>query len=214
MAPPVVVAVALGVMSAPKKSITVAVAAPFAVAAEISPEMSHLLCDIVNLVYHTGIVHGVYYIANPVVDMKTREPIIGALLHAAWAAARKRISAGLMDAGFTDLLPAHLMVLQYPGADGEHPSTLARRAGMSKQAMNKLLGSLDQLGYIERVQDKRDGRARIVRVTGRGTLAMSTIRDILAEIEREWAVALGVARFADFKSTLEMLRQMSPDILD
>lgn len=148
------------------------------------------------------------------VAMSTREPMIGALLHAAWAAARARISAGLLEAGFTDLLPAHLMVLQYPGPDGERPSTLARRAGMSKQAMNQLLSSLEQLGYIERVQDARDGRARIVRVTGRGALAMTTIRRIVAELEREWAGALGAARFAEFKSTLDTLRQMSPGILD
>lgn len=140
--------------------------------------------------------------------------MIGALLHSAWAAARARISAGLADAGFTDLLPAHLMVLQYPGPDGEHPITLARRAGMSKQAMNQLLSSLEQLGYIERVPDERDGRARIVRVTGRGALAITTIRGIMAEVEREWTVTLGVERFAEFKSTLETLRQMSPGILD
>ena len=140
--------------------------------------------------------------------------MIGALLHAAWAAARARISAGLMDAGFTDLLPAHLMVLQYPGPDGERPSTLARRAGMSKQAMNQLLSSLEQLGYTERVQDERDGRARIVRVTRRGALASITIRGIVAELEREWAAALGAARFAELKSILATLRQMSPDILD
>lgn len=159
-------------------------------------------------------VHGVYYIVNPVVEMNMREPMIGALLHAAWATARARISAGLMDAGFTDLLPAHLMVLQYPGPDGERPSALARRAGMSKQAMNQLLSSLEQLGYIERVQGERDGRARIVQVTGRGALAITIIRGVMAELEREWAVALGAARFAEFKSTLETLRQMSPGILD
>jgi DNA-binding MarR family transcriptional regulator len=151
--------------------------------------------------------------------MNTREPMIGALLHAAWATARARISAGLMDAGFTDLLPAHLMVLQYPGPDGERPSTLARRAGMSKQAMNQLLGSLEQLGYIERVQDEHvdgehDGRARIVRVTGRGALAITAIRGIVAELEHEWAVTLGAARFAELKAILETLRQMSPSFLD
>ncbi|HEX8997079.1 MAG TPA: MarR family transcriptional regulator [Ktedonobacterales bacterium] len=146
--------------------------------------------------------------------MNSREPMIGALLHAAWATARARISAGLIDAGFTDLLPAHLMVLQYPGPDGERPSTLARRAGMTKQAMNQLLSSLEQLGYVERMQDERDGRARIVRVTQRGALAMTTIRGILAQLERDWAAALGDARFAELKSILETLRQISPGVLD
>lgn len=146
--------------------------------------------------------------------MNIREPMIGALLHAAWATARTRISAGLADAGFTDLQPAHLMVLQYPGPDGERPSTLARRAAMSKQAMNQLLSSLEQLGYIERVQDEHDGRARTVRLTERGTQAMTTIQAIVAELEREWTAALGVSRFAELKSMLGTLRQMSPGALD
>ncbi|HEX8982768.1 MAG TPA: MarR family transcriptional regulator [Ktedonobacterales bacterium] len=146
--------------------------------------------------------------------MNSREPMVGALLHATWAVVRARISAGLMRAGFTDLLPAHLMVLQYPGPDGERPSTLARRAGMSKQAMNQLLGSLEDLGYIQRVPDELDGRARIVRVTGHGALAITTIRDIVTELEGEWAVAIGAARFAEFKSVLETLRQTQPDIMD
>lgn len=168
----------------------------------------------VNFIYRRRIVLSVYYIVNQVEDKSMREPLIGALLHAVWAEARARISAALTDAGYTDLLPAHLMVLQYPGPDGERPSTLARRAGMSKQAMNQLLRSLEQLGYIERVPDAHDGRARIVRVTERGARAMTTIRDSVAELEHEWAAALGGARFAEFKSTLETLRQISPGILD
>ena len=44
----------------------------------------------------------------------------------------------------------HMAVLQFPGPDGVRPGTLAERAGMSKQAMNQLLRSLEGLGYIVR----------------------------------------------------------------
>ena len=43
-----------------------------------------------------------------------------------------------------------MAVLQFPGPDGVRPGTLAERAGMSKQAMNQLLRSLEDLGYITR----------------------------------------------------------------
>jgi hypothetical protein len=56
--------------------------------------------------------------------------------------------------------------------------------------------------------------ARIVRVTRRGALAITTIRGIVVDLEGEWAGALGVARFAELKSILKTLRQMSPGALD
>ena len=41
----------------------------------------------------------------------------------------------------------HMAVLQFPGPDGVRPGALAERAGMSKQAMNRLLQSLEELDY-------------------------------------------------------------------
>lgn len=58
--------------------------------------------------------------------------------------------ADLHDAGFTDLVTAHFAVLRYPGPDGSRPSDLAVGAGMTKQAMNYLLGQLEQCGYLVR----------------------------------------------------------------
>jgi len=61
-----------------------------------------------------------------------------------------------------------MAVLQFPGPDGARPGTLAERAGMSKQAMNRLLGSLEELGYLVRNDAPDEGRARVVRFTKRG----------------------------------------------
>jgi DNA-binding MarR family transcriptional regulator len=52
------------------------------------------------------------------------------------------------EAGFDELRVPHMAVLQFPGPDGVRPSTLAERAGMSKQAMNQLLLSLEAAGYL------------------------------------------------------------------
>lgn len=72
-----------------------------------------------------------------------------------------RIVAGLNRAGFRDLRLPHMGVLQYPGPDACRPSELAERAGMSKQAMNQLLQSLERLGYVSRRESKADRRARL-----------------------------------------------------
>jgi DNA-binding MarR family transcriptional regulator len=96
----------------------------------------------------------------------------------------------------------HVAVLQFPGPDGVRPGTLAERAGMSKQAMNQLLRSLEGLGYITRSDAADEGRARIVRFTKRGRAAYSRIHDILRHIERDWSAELGPRDFAQLKELL------------
>jgi len=43
--------------------------------------------------------------------------LIGALLRIPWEIVRERMLEGLHQRGFTDLIPADLTVLQYPGPD-------------------------------------------------------------------------------------------------
>jgi len=128
--------------------------------------------------------------------------LIGALLRVPAQAIHRRIIAELNAAGFDDLRLPHMAVLQFPGPDGVRPGTLAERAGMSKQAMNQLLRSLDALGYIARSDAPDEGRARIVRLTRRGRAAYAKIHDILRDIEREWTTELGPKRCADLKALL------------
>ena len=61
--------------------------------------------------------------------------------------------AGLHERGFNDLVAAHLDVLQYPGPENQRPSELATQTRMTKQALNYLLGQLEQLGYLTREAD-------------------------------------------------------------
>ena len=128
--------------------------------------------------------------------------LIGALLRVPAQAIHRRIISELNAAGFEDLSVPHVAVLQFPGPDGVRPGTLAERAGMSKQAMNQLLRSLEGLGYITRSDAADEGRARIVRFTKRGRAAYSKIHDILRHIEREWSAELGPKDFAQLKELL------------
>jgi DNA-binding MarR family transcriptional regulator len=132
----------------------------------------------------------------------TRDMLIGALLRVPAQAIQRRLIAELNAAGFDDLRVPHMAVLQFPGPDRVRPSALAERAGMSKQAMNQLLKSLESLGYLVRSDAPDEGRARIVRVTRRGRAAYAKIHDILREIERDWSAELGPARFAELKELL------------
>ena len=135
-------------------------------------------------------------------QVETRDMLIGALLRVPAQAIQRRIIKELNAAGFEELRLPHIAVLQFPGPDGVRPGILAERAGMSKQAMNQLLRSLETLGYIVRSDARDEGRARIIRFTKRGRAAYSKIYDILRDIEREWSVELGSKRFAQLKELL------------
>lgn len=134
--------------------------------------------------------------------VKARDMLIGALLRVPAQAIHRRIIKELNAAGFDELRLPHIAVLQFPGPDGVRPGTLAERAGVSKQAMNQLLRSLESLGYIVRSDAPDEGRARIVRFTRRGRAAYSKIHDILRDIEREWSAEIGPKQFAQLKELL------------
>jgi DNA-binding MarR family transcriptional regulator len=138
----------------------------------------------------------------PRTPVNAKDILIGALLRVPAQAIHRRIIADLNRAGFDELRLPHIAVLQFPGPDGVRPGTLAERAGMSKQAMNQLLGSLEALGYIVRSDEPGQGRTRIVRFTKRGRAAFLKIVDILQDVEREWSAELGPKRFAELKALL------------
>ncbi|ODS54110.1 MAG: MarR family transcriptional regulator [Acidobacteria bacterium SCN 69-37] len=132
----------------------------------------------------------------------SKDMLIGALLRVPAQAIHRRIIGDLNAAGFTELRVPHMAIFQYPGPDGERPGVLAERAGISKQAMNQVLRSLETAGYLERSDAPDHGRARIVRLTRRGAMAYATIHDILRDIEHQWAVELGPRAFGNLKTLL------------
>ncbi len=136
----------------------------------------------------------------------TPTPLIGALLRMPWEIVRERMLAGLHARGYTDLVAAHLNVLQYPGPEGQRPSELAKRIRKTKQAVNYLLGQMEQLGYVVRQGDAADQRSKRIRLTARGRAAIVAIREIVGEVEREWEQRLGPREFAQLKALLVQLQ--------
>ena len=117
--------------------------------------------------------------------------------------------AGLHRRGFTDLIPAHLTVLQYPGPENLRPSELAARTRMSKQALNYLLRQMENLGYLSREPDDSDHRSKRVKLTARGHSAIDAIREIVTEVENEWEAQLGPEPFRQLRYLLTQLRPIA-----
>src|SRR5215831_8074165 len=140
--------------------------------------------------------------SSPTARIAPKDMLIGALLRVPAQAIHRRIINELNQAGFEELRVPHMAVLQFPGPDGVRPGILAERAGISKQAMNQLLRSLEGLGYILRSDAPDEGRARIVRFTKRGRAAYAKVHDVLHDIEHEWSAELGAKDFAQLKELL------------
>jgi DNA-binding MarR family transcriptional regulator len=139
---------------------------------------------------------------SPGKPVKTTDMLIGALLRVPARAIQLRIISDLNAAGFKELRMPHMAVFQFPGPNGDRPSVLAERAGMSKQAMNQLLGNLEVYGYVERLRVPGEERARAVHLTARGRAVYMKSLDILRQIEAEWTVELGIKDLATLKRLL------------
>lgn len=129
-------------------------------------------------------------------------PLIGALLRLPWETVRRRMIERLHERGFDDLEAPHLNLFLFPGPQGAKPSELAARMRASKQSINHLLGQLERLGYLERRDDPDDLRSRRIHLTTRGRSAALTMREAVAEVEREWEQRLGVKRLALLRELL------------
>jgi DNA-binding MarR family transcriptional regulator len=129
-------------------------------------------------------------------------PLIGALLRVPWERVRERMLTGLHDRGFTDLVAAHVEVWRYPGPENQRPLDLATQTRMSKQALNYLLGQLEQLGYLTREPDPSDQRSKRVRLTPRGRAASRAIYEIVQQVEQEWEQQLGPRKYGQLRRLL------------
>ena len=136
-------------------------------------------------------------------------PLIGALLRVPWEAVQEHMLARLHAEGFADFDASYLTVFRYPSPEGERPSELAARRRVSKQALNHLLGQLEQRGYLRRDADPEDGRSKRISLTPRGAKAVAIIRQAVTEMEDQWAERLGPERFEQLRSLLQELNEPS-----
>src|SRR3954465_11208398 len=105
-----------------------------------------------------------------------------------------RVFEGLAAAGFDDLTPAQARVFQRIAPGGSRLTDLAAQAGITKQSAGFLADQLERGGYVERVPDPADGRARPVRVAERGARSVEASRGIIAQVEAELRSTLGARR--------------------
>jgi DNA-binding MarR family transcriptional regulator len=134
---------------------------------------------------------------------------LGLLLFLPYRAMESRVFEGLAAAGFGDLTRAQARVFQRIAPTGSRLTDLAAQAGITKQSAGFLVDQLERSGYVERVPDPADGRARLVRLADRGTRTVQASRRLVAEVEAEWTAHLGTTQMAQLRDILTDLREIT-----
>ena len=123
-----------------------------------------------------------------------------------------RIASARLHERFAERLAAldsshapHGNVLQFLDAGGTRVSVLAERAQMTKQSMAELVAHLEHHGYVERVPDPQDRRAKLVRATARGQEVYEIAREFVGDVEAEWTAKLGERKIATLRRLLREL---------
>ena len=134
---------------------------------------------------------------------------VGLLLFLPYRAMEARVFDRLAEAGFGDMTPAQARVFQRIAPRGSRLTDLAAQALVTKQTAGHLVDQLERAGYVARVLDPADGRARLVRIAERGARSVEISRGIVADVEAEWTAHLGTARMAELRRILTDLREIT-----
>jgi DNA-binding MarR family transcriptional regulator len=113
------------------------------------------------------------------------------------------VRSELAASGFPDIAAAHGAVFALVGRSGARVTDMAARMGVSKQAVVLLVNQLEEAGYVRRVDDDLDGRAKLVQLTDRGRQAAATSRRAAQALDRRWATVLGAEQLRACKQALQ-----------
>ena len=137
------------------------------------------------------------------------------LLQEVKMAAVRKLHARLAELGHPNVREGYGCVFGF--IDVEHGSRLtelAERSGFTKQAVGEAVSELEKLGYLERLPDPSDGRAKIIKLTDFGVDAVVKGRRVFAQIEAEWAEQLGPELLATLREAVTKIAALEGAAVD
>ena len=139
-------------------------------------------------------------------------PLFSQLLRDPYQALLRRLYARLGAAGYADTAPSwgH-NIFFYLREGGLRLTELAERTHTTKQAMRYTVNQLEAAGYVERVADPTDGRAKIIRLTERGWEVRRVADEIIGSLEGECARQLGEPRMRQLEELIKEVTSVLED---
>jgi DNA-binding MarR family transcriptional regulator len=138
-------------------------------------------------------------------ELVRQDPGLGMLAAQLLFAVQDELYQRLADAGYHDLLPRHGVVIAYLDERGSRATELAALSGRHKQRVGRVVDELEALGYVTRTPDPADRRAKLVVPTPRGRAVMRLSDEIMDDIGRRGAAAVGADAYGQFRRTLQRL---------
>src|ERR1700759_360104 len=106
---------------------------------------------------------------------------------------------------FPEARLAHTALLPHIDLDGTRSTEIARRAGITKQAVVQLVDDMVRLGMLDRVPDPADGRAQLVRFTDAGIEQLLAGLDVLDLVELDLGADIGAMPLQRLRTLLTTL---------
>lgn len=112
------------------------------------------------------------------------------------------VVAGLGRRGHPGVRAVHAFALRAIDEGADTASELGRRLSVSKQAAAKTIAALEEMGYVERAADARDGRRKPLVVTPRGREMTTIGATLFDEVRDRWAARVGARELDEFQALL------------
>jgi len=118
---------------------------------------------------------------------------------------QKHAMDAFIQEGHSGLQVSHQAVLTHLALSGSRLTELAKRASMTKQAMGQLVDEVEALGYVERVPDPTDKRAKLVRFTEKGCQLMKSGTKVGTSIHQRYTDIIGEKKMERLRDLLDEL---------
>jgi DNA-binding MarR family transcriptional regulator len=125
-----------------------------------------------------------------------------------------RVMTAIAEAGFGDITLAQARIAARIAPDGTRLTELAEAAQVTKQTAGFLVDQLERSGYVERVPDPADARAKLVRFASRGEAVVACARRVEREVQQEWEAHLGPDAYRAMHSALSSLRELTDPFVE
>src|SRR5437763_8612104 len=116
-----------------------------------------------------------------------------------WLAAAERANSGRS----TGLARSQALVFSHLDANGTRPAEIARRAGISRQAVGQTVAQMKELGLVKLAPDPSNRRARLVQPTAKGRKAIDRSGSGSSAAEKVLSRRIGAARVKGLREALE-----------
>jgi DNA-binding MarR family transcriptional regulator len=134
-----------------------------------------------------------------------REQMLLRLLFRATHAMNAAMAERIRARGCVGFQPAFTALLAHVDTEGTSVSELARRMGVTRQAVSQLARAVEAAGLVERIQHPTDRRSVVVRHTDAGRRILLDALDVMAGLEEEYGRLVGPEHLAELKRLLARL---------